>query len=425
MHEETAGICIFVVRIEKLTTMKTCGLDVHKDMIFCAIYDGKDAVVEKFNTFTPDLRAMCAYISGHGVDTVAMESTGVYIDAIRTVLRQSGMKAVVVNPFLIKQMPGRKSDTKDAVWIAKLMHKGMLPSSFIPDGLLSELRAYTREYTRLVQRRSAILTKVDRFMVSGGIRLSSCLSKITTQSYRKVAFAVADGEGDPETLAALVRGCTRHKRDGSLVKALTGCMEEFTRWRMRIALEELELCEKQIEESKKVMTELADANYREQVSLLCTVPGISLVSAICILAEIGADMTQFGSSGRLAGWAGLRPRNDESAGKYKSTAVTKGGSHLKPMLVQCAWGAVHTGESAFQAFFRRLSSRKSAKKAIIAVARKLLTAVYAILLHHEEYSPKKTSSVSPEQLHRMVQYHARQYQRLTAQLPPQTQTVTA
>lgn len=160
MHEETAGICIFVVRIEKLTTMKTCGLDVHKDMIFCAIYDGKDAVVEKFNTFTPDLRAMCAYISGHGVDTVAMESTGVYIDAIRTVLRQSGMKAVVVNPFLIKQMPGRKSDTKDAVWIAKLMHKGMLPSSFIPDGLLSELRAYTREYTRLVQRRSAILTKV-------------------------------------------------------------------------------------------------------------------------------------------------------------------------------------------------------------------------------------------------------------------------
>lgn len=110
LHEETAGICIFVVRIEKLTTMKTCGLDVHKDMIFCAIYDGKDAVVEKFNTFTLDLRAMCAYISRHGVDTVAMESTGVYIDAIRTVLRQSGMKAVVVNPILIKQMPGRKSD---------------------------------------------------------------------------------------------------------------------------------------------------------------------------------------------------------------------------------------------------------------------------------------------------------------------------
>ena len=125
--------------------MKTCGLDVHKDMIFCAIYDGKKSVVRKFATFTPDLEGMCDYIMSEGVDTVAMESTGIYISAVRTVLRQHGMRAVVVNPYLIKQMPGRKSDVKDSVWIATLMYNRMLNDSFLPDGELSRLRAYTRD----------------------------------------------------------------------------------------------------------------------------------------------------------------------------------------------------------------------------------------------------------------------------------------
>ena len=121
--------------------MVTCGLDVHKDKIFCAIYDGKDAVVEEFNTFTPDLERMCGHILSHGAESVAMESTGIYISAVRTVLRSHGLRAVVVNPFLIKQMPGRKSDVKDSVWIATLMYNGMLSDSFLPDGTLARLRA--------------------------------------------------------------------------------------------------------------------------------------------------------------------------------------------------------------------------------------------------------------------------------------------
>lgn len=405
--------------------MKVCGLDVHKDSIFCAIFDGKNADVKKFDTFTPDLKAMCEWVRSQGVETVAMESTGVYIDAIRTVMRQCGISTVVANPFLIKQMPGRKSDTKDSIWIAKLMYKGMLPSSFIPDGVLSELRAYTREYARLMQHRSAILTKIDRFLVSGGIRLSSCISKITTLSFSRVARAVAAGEDRPEVLEELVHGCTARKIDGTLRKALTGCMEKHTRWRIGLALEELDLCEEQIAEAKRNMEELAEANYQEQLYLLRTIPGVNIISAVCIIAEIGADMAQFGSASRLVGWAGLRPRNDESAGKYKSTAITRGGAHLKPTLVQCAWGAVHAKDSPFKTFFMRLSSRKSSKKAIIAVARKLLTAIHAMLLRHEEYCPNKTSSTSPDQLHKMVQYHLRQYQRLTAQLPQPAQIITA
>ena len=393
--------------------MKTCCLDVHKDIIFCAIYDGKVSVVKQFSSFTPDLRDMCQYIKGEGVTTVAMESTGIYIEAIRTVLRQNGMKALVVNPFLIKQMPGRKSDVKDAEWIAKLHYKQMLSESFVPDGTLSELRAYTREHRKLVQRRSQVLTKIDRLLVAGGIRLSSCVSSLDTKSFQKVARAVSEGETDPEKLEKKVQGCTKHKRDGTLRKALTGCIETQHVWRLKIAMEELDLYDRLIADALEKMEGLTEAHYHEEAKLIQTVPGIGRLGAICTIAEIGTDMQRFGSSGRLAGWAGMRPRNDESAGKCKSTAITKGGAHLKPILVQCAWSAVRVNDSKFQQCFQRLCVRKSAKKAIIAIARKILVTVYSMLLNHEEYSPNKAGDgITAEQLQRKIQYHISQTERL-------------
>ena len=396
--------------------MKTCGLDVHKDMIFCAIYDGKDSEVKKYDTFTPDLEEMCDHIKSQGVETVAMESTGIYINAIRTVLRQRGMRAVVVNPYLIKQMPGRKSDVKDSVWIATLMYNGMLNDSFIPDGVLAQLRVYTRDYRRSVQRRDCTLTLIDQLLVGMGIRLSSCLSKITTKSFRRVAEAVAEGETRPEELEKKVHGCLRRKKDGTLRKALTGCCEAKDTWRLSRKMEELRLYEGQIEDALKHMEELADANYREEVALLCTIPGVSRISAICVIAEIGTDMSQFGSSARLSGWAGLRPRNDESAGKYKSTAITKGDKHLKAMLVQCAWGAVRAKNSRFAAVFSRLSSRKSTKKAIIAVARKLLSTIHAMLKNREKYCPQKTGrTMTVSQFEKLLKLRAKQYNKLRLQ----------
>ena len=393
--------------------MKTCGLDVHKDMIFCAIFDGKGSEVKKYDTFTPDLEAMCDYILSQGVDTVAMESTGIYISAVRTVLRQRGMRAVVVNPYLIKQMPGRKSDVKDSVWIATLMYNGMLNDSFLPDGALARMRVYTRDYRRSVQRRDCTLTLIDQLLVGMGIRLSSCLSKITTKSFRRVAEAVAGGETRPDVLERMVHGCLKRKRDGTLRKALTGCCEEMDMWRLGRKLGELRMYEGQIEDALRHMEELADANYREEVALLCTIPGVSRISAMCIIAETGTDMSQFGSSARLSGWAGLRPRNDESAGKYKSTAITKGDKHLKAMLVQCAWGAARARNSRFGAVFSRLSSRKSAKKAIIAVARKLLTTIHAMLKNREEYCPQKTGrTMTATQLEKLLRFRAKQYDKL-------------
>lgn len=390
--------------------MKTCGLDVHKDTIFCAIYEKEDAKVEEFPTFTPSLEAMCEYIKGQGVDTVAMESTGIYIEAIRTMLRRSGLRAVVVNPYLIRQMPGRKSDVKDSIWIAKLASKQMLSPSFVPDGVLAELRTYTRAYARFVQRQTQTLTAIDRILVSGGVRLSSVLSSVSTKSFLEVAKCVADGEDDPEALAGHIYGRARKKPH--LKEALTGCVEERQRWQLRQALEELRLYQGRIAESQSKMEGLAEAHYHEELRLVETVPGISRTAAICIIAEIGTDMSAFATSGRLCGWAGLRPRNDESAGKYKSTATTKGNSHLKPMLVQCAWGAVRTRGSKFESVFRRLSARKSSKKAIIAVARKLLVTVFAILDKHQEYCPDpRASGMTERQLHSAVAADAARHSR--------------
>lgn len=393
--------------------MKTCGLDVHKDTIFCAIYDGKDAVVEKFNTFTPDIEAMCDYIQGYGLDTVAMESTGIYIKVICTVLRRRGMRPVVVNPFLIKQMPGRKSDVADSVWIAKLLYNGMISDSFIPGGVLARLRVYTRQYCRVVQRRSSALTLVDQQLVGMGFRLSSCLSKITTKSFMRVAKAIAEGETAPERLVKLVHGCAGHKRDGTLHKALTGCAEAQDTWRLGKLLEIVDLYEAQAAEAMKNMEELAEANYHEEMARIMTIPGISRISAMCIIAEIGVDMSLFGSAQRIVGWACLRPRNDESAGKYKSTAIVKGGKHLKPMLIQTAWGAVHAKGSQFGDFFRRVSARRGAKKAIVAVARKLLTTIYAILSDRSEYHPmgNKTEATAAY-IHKMAVLDARRHRKL-------------
>lgn len=391
--------------------MITCGLDVHKDTIFCAIYDGKESVVRKFDTFTPSIREMCGYISSQGVEAVGMESTGIYIDPIRTVLRQSGMRSVVANPYLIKQMPGRKSDSKDAVWIAKLQHKRMMPSSFVPDTVLQELRTYTRSYARFVQQRSRSLTAMDRILVAGGIRLRSVLSSASTKSFLEVCRAVAGGETRPDALAGHIYGRARGKPH--LAEALTGCLEPRHVWQLRQALEEYDLYERRIAESKQEMEGLAQAHYHEELRLMQTVPGVSLTSAICIIAEIGADMSAFGSSGRLSGWAGLRPRNDESAGKLKSTAVTKGNTHLKPMLVQCAWGAVRTKDSKFQRQFCRLAARKSPKKAVVAVARKLLVTIYAILLKRQEYRPDVADKDSDDRMiMRRLQYHIAQCQKL-------------
>lgn len=393
--------------------MKTCGLDVHKDTIFCAIYNGKSYLETKeFSTLTPDIRKLGEYLKSEKVKRVAMESTATYWLPVWDLLYDMGLELTLVNPYLVKQMPGRKSDVKDAQWIACLLYKGLLRGSFVPKPIIQELRSYTRTYTKLQGRRTSCLTKMDRILVGCGIRLSSCVSTIGGKSSIKVINALITGENNPDNLVKLVYGNTANKTSGRLKQALTGNLKPHHITRLKWEKQEYDLTELQISECLFEMERICKEHYAQELDLLRTIPGISLVSAIIVIAETGGDMSVFENSGKLTGWTGLRPRNDQSAGKYKSTATTKGNKYLRTILVQIAWAAVRTKRSLFMEKFNRLAMRKSRKKALIAISRKILVVVWNVLQKKNAYNPILTPIYDPEKLTNRMKYHQKEFEKI-------------
>jgi hypothetical protein len=224
--------------------MKTCGLDVHKDNIFCAIYNGNAySEVKEYESTTPRIRLMGEYLLSEGVQRVAMESTSTYWVPVWDVLLEMGFELMLVNPFLIKQMPGRKSDVKDAQWIACLLHKGMLRGSMIPSPTIQELRTYSRKYTRLQEQKTRSLQKMDRIMVMCGFRIGSCMSNLGTKSVMLVIQALIMQETNPEILERLVYGNTGNKKLGKLREALTGNLKEHYRQQLEWEKQQYDLFE--------------------------------------------------------------------------------------------------------------------------------------------------------------------------------------
>lgn len=398
--------------------MKTAGLDVHKDSVFCAVFDGKKySDVEVFETFTPGIGKLGDYLKDSGVQRVAMESTSIYWIPVWNVLSEMGFELMLVNPFLIKQLPGRKSDVKDAQWIAQLLYKDMLRGSFVPGEQIQELRSYTRAYGKLQQRITRMQTKMDNILVQAGIRLSSLVSDIGGKSMLGVIDALIDGETDPHRLGKLVYANRKNKENGRLASALTGCIKEHHRFNLQMAKAEHDLLVKQAEEYLAKIDGICLRCFPTQQALLKTIPGVSRISSAVIIAETGADMKVFDNSAKLSGWIGLRPKNDESAGKYKSTAITRGNKYLKAMLVQVAWAATRRKGSYFKDKFNRLSIRKSAKKALIAIARKIAVVAWNILKDLKPYNPALQVIYEPAKLDAKIRYHQREMERI-AKLKP-------
>src|SRR5690606_17866847 len=374
------SVLLIIFMLNQKSYMKTAGLDVHKDSIFCAVFNGKQySDVEVFDTFGTGIRELGDYLKEAGVKRVAMESTSVYWVPVWNILGEMGFELMLVNPFLIKQLPGRKSDVKDAQWIAQLLYKDMLRGSFVPGERIQELRSYTRGYSKLQQRITRMLTKMDNILVQAGIRLGSLVSDIGSKSMLGVIDALIAGETDPMRLSKLVYANRKNKENGRLAAALTGCMKEHHRFNLQMAKAEYDLLNKQSGEYMEKIEVICRRDFPRQQALLKTIPGVSRVSSAVIIAETGADMNVFENSGKLSGWIGLRPKNDESAGKYKSTAITKGNKYLKPILVQIAWAASRCKGSYFKDKFNRLSIRKPSKKALIAIARKISVVVWNVL----------------------------------------------
>jgi transposase len=367
---------------------RCAGLDIHSGtVVVCARLTVRTKVsheVCRFSTATRDLLEMADWLAARRVTHVAMEATGIYWKPVWHIL-EGRFALVLANAAHIRNVPGRKSDVNDATWISDLLAHGLIRASFVPPAPVQELRDLTRTRTQLTREVAQHIQRIQKVLEDANIKLTSVISDIMGTSGRRILKAMIAGEANATQLAAL--GSTRLKCPRSeLTAALEGRVTAHHRFLISHHLGLIEELERRITAFDARIEELL-APFRGAVERLITIPGVSRVAAQVILAEIGPDMTPFPTAGHLLSWAGLVPRLDESAGKRRSTRVRKGAPWLKPVLVQCAWAAGRTKGTYYQAQFFRLKSRRGPKKAAIAVAASLMTAVYHMLkdgtFHHD------------------------------------------
>ncbi len=361
---------------------KACGLDVHKDSVFACVLDeeGNKILEKRYGTLTPELTVLRDTLIESGCGRVAMESTSIYWMPIWHVL-ESDFSLKLANPYFIKQLPGRKSDVKDAQWIAECLQKDLIKGSFVPEGSLQKMRQLGRQCYRLTKSRVRLEQQMDNQLQRCNIRLSNYVSNQGNNvSLRKVIGALIQGERDPCKLVGLVHGRTKNKHGHQVITdSLDGVLDQTDIEMLRQCMEQLDLLEKQQAACLNHLEELAGKYYAREISLLCTIPGIQKYSAMCILSEIGIDMDAFGKASHLVGWAGLRPRNDESAGKIQSRKTLHGNKYLRKALIQVSWVASRSNKTFLGKKHKQLAKRMKSQKALMAIARKMLVIIFNVL----------------------------------------------
>ena len=369
-----------------------CGLDVHKDSVFACILDaqGKKILEKRYGTLTPDLTQLRDNLIEHGCGKVAMESTSIYWMPVWRIL-QSDFSLKLANPYFIKQLPGRKSDAKDAHWIGECLQKDLIKGSFVADEVLQQMRQYSRQVRRLTKSRVRLEQQMDNQLQRCNIRLSNYVSNQGNNvSLRKVIKAIIGGERDPVKLSRLVHGRTKNLHGAqTITDSLDGILNDTDTEMLIQCMEQIDLLKKQQARCLTHLEELADKYYAREISLLCTIPGIEKFSAMSILAEIGNDMSAFHKATHLIGWAGLRPRNDETSEKIRSRKILHGNKYLRQILVEISWSAARSNRSFLGRKFNYLSKRMKSQKALIAITRKILVIIYNVLKTKQPFDAKK------------------------------------
>ncbi len=365
-----------------------CGLDVHKDSVFCCILCANgEKIQHKFGVLTEELVTLRDLMVSEGVEECAMESTSIYWIPIWRVLEGS-VKLHLVNPYFIKQLPGKKSDVNDAEWIATCLSKELIASSFVPDDKIQRLRQYDRRIFDLNASISRNLVKLDQCIQRCNIRISNYISTTDSKGYRSIVKLISQGVTDAEVLVKELHGRTinRHGRE-TLVKALTGVVSETDIDIINQLVEEIELQQRHKDEAQEKMTALCMEWFPQEVENLQTIPGVKERSSTSIIAEIGTDMTHFQTPKKLVSWVGLRPRNEESAGKIKARGITHGNRFVRKTMIECSWGAARMKDSFFAEFSYRqcIERRKNKMKVQVAIARKILVAVWYVLSQGTQY----------------------------------------
>src|SRR3954454_22192357 len=370
--------------VSTVDTLHPCcaGLDVHKQIVVACVRKSQGggkvrSEVRTFRTETNALLEMADWLTDEGVTVVAMESTGVYWKPIWNLL-EGVVELVLVNAEHIKAVPGRKTDVKDSEWIAQLLQHGLLKPSFVPGKPIRQLRDLTRQRTQLTRQKVRVANRIQKTLEDANVKLASVASDVLGASGRDMLKAIIAGEDDPVVLADLARQRLREKIP-QLREALSGQVEDHHRFLLGMLMDRVEFLEAQIARLSARIAEVMPAPFAEAIQRLDTIPGIDLRAAENVIVEVGSDMSQFPSAAHLASWVGVCPGNNESAGKRKSGRTTKGNKWLRVVLVQCAWAASKAVGSHLRQLYGRLVGRRGKKRALVAVAHRLLLIIYNVL----------------------------------------------
>lgn len=371
-----------------------CGVDVHKTFVVATIISTPTDSLQphyqkkRFSTFNSDLNRFADWLLKHNCLDVCMESTGKYWVPVFNILEKRGIRVVIANPKWVRAVKGNKDDTKDSKWIGDLFRIGLVKSSFIPDLDIRILREFTRYRYKLVSMHSSEKNRFQNAFTVCNVALDSVVSTMFGKSATAITdYLTSDKSFDPEHCISLLQGSLK-KKAASVLESIEGfSITDEQKARIKIVREHCDFIKSLIAKVDSCVDEMV-AKYEGEINLLCTIPGIKRNSAIAIISEIGTNMSQFGSTKRICCWAGLTPGNNESAGKKKSVRISRAGVYLKPALVEVAHAAVKDEKNPYYKLkYERIAKRRGKKRAIIAIARMILVAIYSMLCTGEVWNP--------------------------------------
>lgn len=367
-----------------------CGLDVHKKSVSACLFStGASGQTVKelrtFGTMTGQLQQLAQWLQQAGCRHVAMESTGVYWKPVFNILEKVCPQMLLVNAQHIKHVPGRKTDMKDAEWIATLLQCGLLQGSFIPPPPIRELRELTRYRSTVVRQRADECNRIQKLLEVGNVKLAGVATDVLGVSGRAMLQALATGNDDPVALAEMARGRLRRKIP-ALTEALRGALSDSQRWLLGEQLRRVAELDETIERLNDKIEELARP-FEEVLRLLDQIPGVNRRIAEIIIAEIGVDMSRFPSGGHLASWAGMCPGQNESGGKKRSGKTRKGCSWLRAALIEAGWAASRCKKTPtyLKAQYDRICRRRGKKRACVAVGHSILRIAHSLLAKPRDY----------------------------------------
>lgn len=369
---------------------RCAGLDVHKkSVVACVLTSEADGTVAQvtrtFGTMTDDLNTLTDWLAEQRVSAVVMEATGVYWKPVYNVLeRREGLTVLVGNAQYLKGVPGRKTDVKDAEWLAQLLRHGLVRASFIPSREQRELRELTRYRTALIHERANEVNRLQKTLEGANIKLAAVITDVTGVSGQKILDALVNGEEDPAKLADLAHGRVQKKRE-ALERSLVGQLSPVLRFVVQRQLRHIHELDDLIAECDAEV-EQRMLPFADELARLDEIPGVGIRTAQVILAELGVDMTRFPTAQHAASWAGMCPGNNASGGKRRNAHTRKGSPWLRAALCEAAWAAGRCRDGYLPAQFKRLAARRGRKRAVVAVGHTILVIAYHLLARGTSYS---------------------------------------